>query len=108
MQPVASARASVEPRSDPGAHDLRGQRREDPDLRVSETQRPDGHDADALCADVGAYGPCLRVSQVAHELELWGVIAPRGRQHGRDASAVETYVPADHWPRLVGTQDARG
>jgi hypothetical protein len=31
------------------------------DLSIPETQRAVGLDADALCSDVGAYGPCLRV-----------------------------------------------
>jgi RES domain-containing protein len=74
------------------------------DLRVPETQRAVGLDADALCSDVGAYGPCLRVSQIAHQLELWGVIAPAAGGMGETLALFETYVPAERWPRLTSSQ----
>ncbi len=71
------------------------------DLRIADTQRAAGLDADALRSEVGAYGPCLRVSQIAHQLELWGVIAPAAGGMGETLALFETHVPVDRWPRLT-------
>jgi RES domain len=73
------------------------------DLRIAETQDAVGLDADALCSEVGAYGPCLRVSQIAHQLELWGVIAPAAGRIGETLALFGTHVPADRWPHLTGS-----
>jgi RES domain-containing protein len=73
------------------------------DLRVADTQRAVGLDTEALSSDVGAYGPCLRVSQVAHQLELWGIIAPAAGGIGETLALFETYVPIDRWPRLTAS-----
>jgi RES domain-containing protein len=71
------------------------------DLRDAETQRATGLDPASLRSDVGAYGPCWRISQVAHQLELWGVIAPAAGGMGETLALFQAHVPVDRWPRLV-------
>jgi hypothetical protein len=71
------------------------------DLRAPATQHAVGLDAAALCSEVGAYGPCRRVAQIAHQLELWGIIAPSASRMGETLSLFDTHVPADRWPRLT-------
>ncbi len=74
------------------------------DLRLGDTQGRVSLDADALHSEVGAYGPCLRVSQIAHQLELWGIIAPAASGMGETLALFQTHIPADRWPRLTGSQ----
>lgn len=60
-----------------------------------------GLDSDSLHSDVGMYGPCQRVARVAHQLELWGVIAPAATGLGETLALFEAHVPSDRWPMIV-------
>lgn len=66
------------------------------DPRVSETQRAVGLDADALCSDVGAYGPCLRVSQPYAARRPRSVTTGRGRVRIDRLAVAEATVHFEH------------
>jgi hypothetical protein len=73
------------------------------DLRSAATQQAVGLKSADLCSDVGAYAPCRRIAQIAHQLELWGIIAPAASRMGETLSLFATHVPADRWPCLTSS-----
>jgi len=61
-------------------------------------------DAETLRSNVGTYGPCHRVALAAHQLELWGIIAPAATGLGETLALFETHVPPDRWPILTASE----
>lgn len=74
------------------------------DLRHPEVLASLGLDTESLVSEVGAYGPCHRVALAAHQLELWGIIAPAATGLGETLALFEMHVPADRWPTLTASE----
>ncbi|MEJ7784888.1 MAG: RES domain-containing protein [Solirubrobacteraceae bacterium] len=73
------------------------------DLRQAASQQAVGLDAAALASPVGQYALCERVGQAAHQLGLYGIIAPAATGMGETLALFEERLPQEHWPVLQDT-----
>lgn len=71
------------------------------DLRHARSQQSVGLDAAALSSPVGEYAACARVGQAAHQLGLYGIIAPAATGLGETLAIFEERLPHEHSPTLT-------
>lgn len=75
------------------------------DLRVPENQDAVGLSIADLCSPVGDYARCQRIGQVAHQLNLHGVIAPAASMLGETLAIFELHLTAAEQPRLLSQDE---
>jgi len=71
------------------------------DLRDASNREKVGLSILDMTSDVGDYGPCHRVAQAAHQLELHGVLAPAATGVGETLALFERRLPAEEQPELI-------
>lgn len=74
------------------------------DLRTKDAWLTVGLTERHLRSDIGDYAACQAVGQVAHQLELHGVLAPAATGLGETLALFEQHLPANELPRLVGEE----
>lgn len=74
------------------------------DLRESARRDAIGLTIANLCSEVGDYGACHRVGQVAHEFGLHGIIAPAAGGLGETLAVFEDRLPEGEQPAMVEEQ----
>lgn len=71
------------------------------DLRDASNRDKVGLSILDMTSDVGDYGPCHRVAQAAHQLELHGILAPAATGVGETLALFERRLPAEEQPELI-------
>ena len=74
------------------------------DLRTKDALLEIGLTERDLRSDIGDYAACQAVGQVAHQLELHGVLAPSASGLGETLALFELHLSADELPHLVGEE----
>lgn len=59
---------------------------------------------DLLASEVGDYDPCQAIGAAAHQLGLFGVIAPSASRLGETLALFTTNLPVEQWP-IVKSRD---
>jgi len=71
------------------------------DLRDASNREKVGLSILDMTSDVDDYGPCHRVAQAAHQLELHGILAPAATGVGETLAIFERRLPAEEQPELI-------
>lgn len=70
------------------------------DLRTKENVEIVGLGPEDLFSDIDQHAECQRVGQVAHQLELHGIIAPAATGLGETVAIFERRLPAEEQPTI--------
>lgn len=78
------------------------------DLRTKASRAAVGLSDDDLYSDLGAYDRCQAIGAAAHQLGLYGVIAPSASRLGETLALFAMNLPVEQWPTVTTRDIWRG